>query len=161
MTHYAHAPRAHEDTAIFGPLDLTHYARPAFSEKQAEAARATSAAMNRKQGGRGMASLLLAAIVASMLVVANQVIDTWTDGHLLAAWMGLWLVAFAALAMLAHPVRHVSRAAGSAYKRWMQASREAIEDERMWATARQDARLMADLMRIVEAGQSRHLRRYC
>ena len=35
---------------------------------------------------RGMATLLLSAIVATLLVVANQVIDTWTDGHLLVAW---------------------------------------------------------------------------
>ena len=51
-------------------------------------------------GARGAASLLLAAVVAALLVVANQVIDTWGDGHLLAAWMVLWLVAFAALALL-------------------------------------------------------------
>ena len=31
------------------------------------------------------------------MVVANQVIDTWSEGHLLAAWMVLWVVAFAAL----------------------------------------------------------------
>ncbi|MFT3812813.1 MAG: hypothetical protein QM740_05485 [Acidovorax sp.] len=160
MTHHAHAPRAHEDAAVFGPLDLTHYARPAVSGKQAEAARATSAAMNRPQGSRGMAALLLAAIVASMLVVASQVIDTWTDGHLLAAWMGLWLVAFAALAMLAHPVRRASKAVGAAYQAWMQASREAVEEERSWAAARKSARLVADLKRMSEAGESRQLRRY-
>ena len=42
--------------------------------------------------------MLLAAIVAAFLVVANQVVDTWTEGHLLAAWIVLWMVAFAALA---------------------------------------------------------------
>ena len=46
---------------------------------------------------RGAASMLLAAMVSALLVVANQVIDTWSEGHLLAAWMVLWLVAFAAL----------------------------------------------------------------
>lgn len=161
MTNYAQAFRATEDTIPFGPLDRTNYARPARSAEQAEAARAVTAVMNDTRSGRGAAWLLLAAIVASMLVVANQVIDTWTDGHLLAAWTALWLVAFAALAILNHPVRRASAAVGAAYKRWMQACRETIEDERMWATARHDARLMADLMRIAEAGQSRNLRRYC
>ena len=52
-------------------------------------------------GARGAASLLLAAVVAALLVVANQVIDTWTEGHLLAAWIALWTVAFAAIGLLA------------------------------------------------------------
>jgi hypothetical protein len=39
-------------------------------------------------GARGVASLLLAALVSALVVVANQVIDTWTEGHLLAAWSG-------------------------------------------------------------------------
>ena len=51
-------------------------------------------------GARGVASLLLAALVSALVVVANQVIETWSDGHLLAAWIALWLVAFAGIALL-------------------------------------------------------------
>ena len=36
-------------------------------------------------GARGVATLLLAALVSALLVVANEVIETWSDGHLLAA----------------------------------------------------------------------------
>ncbi|MDQ6881591.1 MAG: hypothetical protein M3150_05815, partial [Pseudomonadota bacterium] len=65
--------------------------------------------IQRAAGGvfspRGAASLLLAAIVAALLVVANQVIDTWSEGHLLLAWIALWTIAFAALALAARPVR--------------------------------------------------------
>ena len=50
---------------------------------------------------RSGASMLLAAIVAAFLVVANQVVETWTEGHLLAAWIVLWMVAFAALGLMA------------------------------------------------------------
>ena len=50
----------------------------------------------------GAASLLLAAVVSALMVVANQVIDTWSPGHLLAAWMVLWVVA-ATLALLTLP----------------------------------------------------------
>ena len=32
-------------------------------------------------------------------LVANQVAGTWTEGHLLAAWIVLWTVAFAAIAL--------------------------------------------------------------
>src|SRR3954470_22474983 len=54
------------------------------------------------------ASMLLAAMVAALLVVANQLVDTWTDGHLLAAWVIMWTVAFAALALFAAPLRRAS-----------------------------------------------------
>ena len=60
---------------------------------------------NRFDSARAAATLLLAAVVAALLVVANQVVDTWTEGHLLAAWIMLWVVAFAALALFAAPAR--------------------------------------------------------
>ena len=60
---------------------------------------------SRFDGTRGIATLLLAAIVAAVLVVANEVVDTWTEGHLLVAWILMWTVAFAALALLAAPAR--------------------------------------------------------
>jgi len=45
-------------------------------------------------------SLLLAAVVSSLLVVVDQVMDTWSDGHLLAGWVLLWAVAFGGLTFL-------------------------------------------------------------
>lgn len=102
------------------------------------------------EGSRGLASLLLAALVAALLVVANEVIDTWTDGHLLAAWIALWVVAFAAIALLAHPVRHIVIRGPGAYRRWQAARREAAQDARMWAYAQYDSRVMADLMRALD-----------
>ena len=72
------------------------------------AAAALKSAAARFDGARGAASLLLAAVVSALLVVANQVIDTWSEGHLLAAWMVLWVVAFAALALLTLPARRMA-----------------------------------------------------
>lgn len=48
----------------------------------------------------GLLALLLAAAVATLMVWADRMIDTWTDGHLFLAWVGLWLVIFAATALL-------------------------------------------------------------
>ena len=62
-------------------------------------------------GSRTLAGMLLAAVLSALLVVAGQVIDTWTDGHLLAGWVALWTVAFAALALLAPPLRKMSSVA--------------------------------------------------
>jgi hypothetical protein len=102
------------------------------------------------EGARGVASLLLAALVAALMVVANQVIETWSDGHLLAAWIAMWLVAFAALALLAHPVRHLAIRTPLTIRNWMLARRQAAQDAHTWACALRDPRLMADLQRAMD-----------
>ena len=102
-------------------------------------------------GARAGASLLLAAVVAALMVVANQVIDTWSEGHLLAAWMILWLVAFAALALFAAPARRTASSLRAAFKRNAQARRLAAEDDKLWRAAQNDPRIMADLNRAMGA----------
>ena len=111
-------------------------------------------------GARGAASLMLAAVVAALLVVANQVIDTWGDGHLLAAWMALWVVAFAAIALLAKPARRASVALRTGYQAWTESRHQAAEDQRTWEAALQDARIMADLGRAMSAAATQDLRKY-
>ena len=49
---------------------------------------------------RGLSAMLLAAMVSALVVVADQMIETWVDGHLLAMWVVLWAVGFAAAALL-------------------------------------------------------------
>lgn len=111
-------------------------------------------------GARGAASLMLAAVVAALLVVANQVIDTWGEGHLMAAWMLLWAVAFAAIALLAAPARRASVVLRTGYKAWVESRRQAAEDQRTWSVALQDARVMADLSRAMSAAAERNLRKH-
>jgi hypothetical protein len=91
------------------------------------------------------ASLLLAAIVAALVVVANQVVETWTEGHLLAAWIAMWAVAFAAMAMLAVPAKRAAKQIGVGFGRWMAARREAAADRALWELAQSDNRVMSDL----------------
>ncbi len=100
-------------------------------------------------GTRTAASLLLAAGVSALMVVASQMVEAWSDGHLLAAWMVLWLVAFASLALLAGPAR-----------RTVLAWRRARDDERTWNAALHDARLMADLSRAMNGIAVDDPRRY-
>jgi Flp pilus assembly protein TadB len=59
-------------------------------------------------GAQALASALLAGMVAAVLVVAHQVMDSLAEGHLLAIWIGAWLVGFAALAALAQPARQLA-----------------------------------------------------
>ena len=109
------------------------------------AAAALKRAASNFDGARGAATLLLAAVVSALLVVAHQVVDTWTEGHLLAAWMVLWLVAFAALALLTSPARRASAALRVAGKAFTENRRRAAEDERTWQVAMKDPRIMAEL----------------
>ena len=42
---------------------------------------------SRFAGTRGLSGLFLAAVVAGMVVLADQLINTWADGHLMLAWV--------------------------------------------------------------------------
>jgi hypothetical protein len=115
---------------------------------------------HRFDSARAFGSVLLAAIVAALLVVANQVVDTWTDGHLLAAWIVMWTVAFGALALFAQPIRRTSAGLRVWVKRWTAARKQAADDEKMWRVALNDARVMADISRAMSAAAVRDIRRY-
>jgi hypothetical protein len=110
--------------------------------------------------GTAQGSLALAAVVAAAVVVANEVVDTWTDGHLLAAWIVMWLVAFAALAVFATPMRSVARRVAASLAGWRARRAEAAEDRRVWELALQDARVMADISRAMSNVSLRDARYY-
>lgn len=94
---------------------------------------------------RGLAATLLAAMVATMVLVADQLMDTWADEHLLAAWVLMWVVGFASLALLAPTARRLAARAMGALDAWSRRIAYRRADERLWALARKDARVMADI----------------
>ena len=94
---------------------------------------------------RSSGTLLLAAIVAAVLVIANEVIDAWTEGHLLVAWIAMWAVAFAAMAMLATPTKHAAKTIKASFAQWQAVRRQAAADRALWQLAQSDSRVMADL----------------
>jgi len=114
----------------------------------------------RLDGTRAIATLLLAAVVATAVVVANEVVDTWTEGHLMAAWVLMWTVGFAALALLAAPARRVAAALRAGLKAWAAARRQAAQDQRFWDVALTDARVMAEISRAMSADAARDVRGY-
>jgi hypothetical protein len=111
-------------------------------------------------GARASASLLLAAVVSALLVVANQVVDTWTEGHLLAAWIVMWAVAFAALALLATPLRTGARSMRRSYASWRARAIQRAHDEEFWRAALLDARIMADISRAMSQAAMRDVKAY-
>ncbi len=122
-------------------------------------ARQVVTSADRFDATRASASLMLAACVAALMVVTNQVVETWTEGHLLAAWIVMWTVAFAALALLAWPAKRAAAGLRGVFQRWMAARGQAAEDEKMWSLALDDARVMADISRAMSDVAVRESRR--
>ncbi len=89
--------------------------------------------------------MLLAAMVSALVVVADQLVETWADGHLLAAWVAAWLVGFAGLALFAGAARNLAAAVISAGNAWSERVARSRADARMWNIARTDPRVMSDL----------------
>ena len=94
---------------------------------------------------RGLAGLLLAAIVAAMVVVADQLVENWAEGHLLVVWVAMWVVAFAALAQFAGTARRMAARVATGLDNWSSAIALARADVRLWEAAKADPRVMADL----------------
>lgn len=102
-------------------------------------------AHRRFDGTKGLASMLLTAMAAALVVAADQLVDTWADGHLLAAWVVLWAVGFASLGLLAAPARRITVRGAAALDAWSRQVARRRADARLWAIAQQDPRVMADL----------------
>ncbi|WP_138513461.1 hypothetical protein [Rhodoferax bucti] len=117
---------------------------PYFSYSTAQP-RTPRARREKVEASRTLSGMLLAAVLSALLVVADQVIDTWVDGHMLAAWVALWTVAFAALALLAPPLRKVSSGLATLIASAVQAYQVRRMEEKMWEYAHHDPRIMAEL----------------
>ena len=105
-------------------------------------------------GARGLAALLLAAIVSSLLVVADRLMTVTDEGGLMLAWLVLWGVAFVGLALFAGTAR--SLAARLIASTRGVAKRRAAEraDEQFLAYAKQDPRILSELNAIATRQQA-------
>ena len=134
---------------------MTSFVHLEYSTKHPGVARVESAieaAQHLRQGfsgTRGLAKLLLSAIAAAVMVVAYQVMDSLAEGHLLVLWVGLWVVAFVALAVFANTARQLAARIKAGLDGWSRRLAEARADERLWAMARVDSRVMADLQQAM------------
>ncbi|TNF61125.1 MAG: hypothetical protein EP306_07340 [Burkholderiales bacterium] len=99
----------------------------------------------RQRSVRGLAAMLLAAMVAALVVAADRVISTWADGHLLLAWMVLWAVVFAALALFADVARGLAQRVMRGLDNWSRTLAQARAEARLWEMARSNPRLMREL----------------
>ena len=94
---------------------------------------------------RSQSFMLWAVMVAALIVVADQLVETWVDGHLLAAWVALWLLGFAGLTAFALPAQQLARNAAAMLTLWSGRQAQARADAQLWKLAKADPRVMADL----------------
>ena len=97
------------------------------------------------EASKTLAGVLSACVLAALLVVAEQLIDSWADGHLLLAWVLLWSAVFTVLALLTQPLRRMSTAAALWLLGHMQAAAQARREAALWEHACQDPRVMDEL----------------
>jgi CBS domain containing-hemolysin-like protein len=134
-----------------------------YPTTHAGVARAEKAVANLKRMGESfspthtLAAMLLAAVVAVFVVVADQMMDTWADGHLLAAWVALWSVAFAAIGLFAGASKRWALQIKNGLDNWSANLAQSRADERLWAVAQTDTRLMADLQTAIARAEGASL----
>ena len=100
----------------------------------------------RFDGSRSLAAMLLAAAVAALVVLADQMISTWADGHLFLGWVALWVVVFAGSVLFAGTARRMAQATVRSLDSWSKSMAEARAEARLWDLARTDPRLKAELL---------------
>lgn len=97
------------------------------------------------RGAKGLPGVFVAGGVAAAIVVADQIVSALADGHLLLAWVAMWVVVFTLLAVFSDAIGAWPTALRQRIAASKQASSERAEDERTWAVAQSDPRLMAEL----------------
>jgi hypothetical protein len=130
------------------------FATPVAAAQVVEPSASSRTSAQVQSESRTLGGMLLAAVLASLLVVANQLIDTWAEGHLLAAWVALWTIAFATLALLAPPLRQLASALSIRIARWDAQAKARRMEETMWEYAHRDPRVMAELRAALARSQN-------
>ena len=122
------------------------YIASRLSEVGRETAVSAGAQSSRRfDGTKGLSFMLLAAMVSSLVVVADQLVETWVNGHLMVAWIALWVVCFTAMAIFSGAARKLAIASIAVFTAWSMKKAQERADEHLWAVAQTDQRTMTDI----------------
>lgn len=97
-----------------------------------------------------LSTVLLAAGVAALVVITDHWIDDWAETHVIAAWLALWLVAVLAIAALRGVTRWLAQNVMRGLDAWSARVARRRSDERVWAMAQSDSRLMNELQTAMD-----------
>lgn len=99
---------------------------------------------------KALSTLLLAAGVAALVVMTDQMIDDWAETHVLASWLALWAVAVLAIGALRGVTRMVAQKMMANLDGWSANLARRRSDQRLWAMAQTDSRMMRDLQTAMD-----------
>ena len=102
------------------------------------------------RSSKGLAAMLLAASVSALIVVADSVVDTYAESHLLLGWICLWAVGFAAMGLLAGTARKTAARVSYLASSWGQRRAQKHADAYLMALAGHDPRIMAELRAAID-----------
>ncbi|MBT2333307.1 hypothetical protein J7E49_05255 [Variovorax paradoxus] len=105
-------------------------------------------------GSRPLIALLIVAVVAAALVVADKLVSNWDEGALLAAWAVLCGAAFAGIALFAGPLRNAFARVAGVWNAAAQRRASDRADARFLETAKNDPRIMQELQAATWRQQS-------
>ena len=97
-----------------------------------------------------LATMLLAALVSAVLVVADSVVDAYAEGHLLLGWICLWAVGFTAIGLLANAAHRTAVRMVHLFSNVGQRSAQKHADAYFLALARHDPRIMAEVQAAIQ-----------
>lgn len=106
-------------------------------------------ARGRLNGARGMAAVLLAAVVGAILVVVDRMAASLEDGEMLAIWAVVSALFFVALAVGANALRPLGARIAGSWKEAAERRANARADAQFMAYAAFDPRVMHDLQAAV------------
>jgi hypothetical protein len=115
-----------------------------------QSAAGRTAAFTQNRISKGLAAVLLAALVSALLVVADSVVHTYADGHLLLGWICLWAVGFAAIGLLANTARRTSARVIHLVSTAGLRRDHKQADAYLLALARHDPRIMAEVQAAIQ-----------
>lgn len=129
-------------TRFINPAHPIHHHGADRLEAVMQAAQDTGKSLS---GVGGLSTALLSAVVAAVLVTVSQVMDNFAADHMIVMWMALWFVGFLTLAFFSGASRQLAANTKKSLDAWSLALAEASADKRLWAAAKDDHRVMADL----------------
>jgi len=103
----------------------------------------------RSTSNKALATLLLAAFVAALLVAADSVVDTYAQGHVLVGWISLWAVGFAGMGLLRNTASRTAARLMFLIRTFGHRRAQRNADAYLQALAKHDPRVMADIQAAI------------
>jgi hypothetical protein len=104
-----------------------------------------------------LATWMLTAGVAALVVAADQLIDDWAQTHMVAAWLALWVVAMLAIGALRGVSRLLAQNLMRGLDAWSAHVAHRRSDQRLWAMAQSDSRIMRELQTAMDRAEDTSL----